>query len=479
MALVDRNPPEFEFSIPVLIVGAGACGMSAAIAARQAGADVLVLERDAVPLGTTSMSSGLIPAANTKAQRRAGIVNDTSNIFASDLAKKVGEEADRDRLAYVCEQSTLTVDWLIEDLALPLTLFDAGSALPGHSRARLHGTVNRTGEELLACLVSKAGELGVDIMADARVTVLYADSENRVGGIAIERPDGSHELIGCDTIILASCGYAANREIVEKCIPEIGNAILHTHPGAQGDALIWGQQLGAKTGDLSAYQGHASLAAGQGLLVSYISIGEGGFQVNCEGERFSNEALGYSEQAVHVAAQPDGFAWQIFDNRISEIMQEIIEYRDVVSAGALRIADTIEDLAKQISVPTERLSGEIEAINSTAADGVADRFGRTFDPAQKLQAPFVAVKVNGALFHTQGGLEVDRNAQVISEDGGTLPNLFAGGGAARGISGSGASGYVAGNGLMTATTYGRLAGRAAAALAAQLATQPLEKAGAS
>ena len=109
----------------------------------------------------------------------------------------------------------------------------------------------------------------------------------------------------------------------------------------------------------------------------------------------------------------------------------------------------------------------MEAIDKAAEAGEADRFGGTFNSAQKLQAPFVAVKVNGALFHTQGGLEVDHNAQVIAEDGGTLPNLFAGGGAARGVSGSGASGYVAGNGLMTATTYGRLAGTAAAALAAQ------------
>jgi len=450
-----------------VIVGAGACGMSAAIAARQAGADVLVLERDAMPMGTTSMSSGLIPAAGTKAQQRAGIADDTPQMFAADLAKKAGVEADAERLSYVCEQSTVTVDWLIEDLALPLTLFGAGSALPGHSKPRLHGTLNRTGEELLACLVSKAEELGADIMPDARVTVLYADSDNRVGGIAIERPDGSHELIGCDTLVLASCGYAANREIVETCIPEIGNAVLHTHPGAQGDALVWGQQLGAKTGDLSAYQGHASLAAGHGLLVSYISIGEGGFQINRNGERFSNEALGYSEQAVHVAAQPDGFAWHIFDNRISEIMQEIIEYRDVVAAGALRIAGTIEELAELILVPEAKLAAEIEAVNKAAAAGEPDRFGRQFDPAKKLEAPFVAVKVNGALFHTQGGLEVDHNAQVVAENGGTLPNLFAGGGAARGVSGSGASGYVAGNGLMTATTYGRLAGTAAAALAAQ------------
>jgi fumarate reductase flavoprotein subunit len=79
-------------------------------------------------------------------------------------------------------------------------------------------------------------------------------------------------------------------------------------------------------------------------------------------------------------------------------------------------------------------------------------------------APYYVVKVTGALFHTQGGLVVDENGQVLRPDGSQLPNLFAGGGAARGVSGPDASGYIAGNGLVTATTFGRLAGIAAAKL---------------
>jgi fumarate reductase flavoprotein subunit len=84
-----------------------------------------------------------------------------------------------------------------------------------------------------------------------------------------------------------------------------------------------------------------------------------------------------------------------------------------------------------------------------------------------LQAPYYAVKVTGALFHTQGGLVVNAEARVLREDGSALPNLFAGGGAARGISGPSCWGYMAGNGLLTATTFGRLAGEAAARLLAR------------
>jgi fumarate reductase flavoprotein subunit len=95
----------------------------------------------------------------------------------------------------------------------------------------------------------------------------------------------------------------------------------------------------------------------------------------------------------------------------------------------------------------------------------ADRFGRDFTGHPPLAPPYRAVKVKGALFHTQGGLVVDAQARVLREDGRPLPNLLAGGGAARGVSGP-SSWYLAGNGLLTATTFGRLAGTTASRLVA-------------
>ncbi len=111
------------------------------------------------------------------------------------------------------------------------------------------------------------------------------------------------------------------------------------------------------------------------------------------------------------------------------------------------------------------------ACGLTAGDACArgaarDPFGRLFSPDRRLVAPFRAAKVTGALLNTQGGLMVGEAARVVRADGTPLPNLFAGGGAARGVSGPGAAGYLAGNGLLTATSYGRLAGAAAARLIA-------------
>jgi fumarate reductase flavoprotein subunit len=87
--------------------------------------------------------------------------------------------------------------------------------------------------------------------------------------------------------------------------------------------------------------------------------------------------------------------------------------------------------------------------------GHTDRLGRRFSRA--LVAPYFAVKVTGALFHTQGGLEVDARCRVINQQGQPIDNLYAAGGAARGVSGRGADGYMAGNGLLSAVGGGWLA----------------------
>ena len=461
MTVITDSNADYEFIVDVLIVGAGACGLTAALAACDGGATVLVLERDKVPLGTTAMSTGLVPAAGTRIQQAAG-VEDDATLFADDLLRKSKGTADASFVRTVCAASTETIDWLSEQHSIPFSLFEAGGALPGHSRARLHGTPSRTGEELIASLLAAVETAGADVMTSAKVSELIADDAGRVTGVVIDRPDGSQERVGCKTLVLATCGFAGNPELVANHIPELAGIMAHTHPGATGDALRWGTALGAQTADLGSYQGHGSLAAGHGLLLSWLSVSEGGFQVNAEGLRFSDESRGYSEQAVDVGAQTDGFAWTVYDARIDAIMSEISEYRELRNASAMIQADSIEELAEAIRVPVVALTDTVADIAAHARSGDADAFGRLFQLEKALKAPFFAAKVNPALFHTQGGLVVDSDARVLAESGASFPNLFAGGGAARGLSGAGASGYVAGNGLMSATTLGKLAGRAAA-----------------
>jgi fumarate reductase flavoprotein subunit len=459
MPVIEASDKTFDFAVPVIVVGAGACGLTAALAARDQGAEVLVIERDASPLGTTGMSTGLIPAAGTREQAERDIP-DTPEIFARDIQEKCGQGASDEVVQALAETSAETISWLRDEHSLPLSLLD-GFVYPGHSVMRMYGTPHRTGSELMAALAQAAVDAGVDVLTQAVVCDLFVDERQSVLGVAIERPDGAREEIGCQALILACCGFAGNAELVREFIPEIADGVFHGHPGNKGEAIAWGRALGAGLGDMDSYQGHGGLAAGHGIPILWPLIMEGGFQVNSEGERFSDESKGYSEQAVKVLRQPGGIAYSIFDQRLHELMEQFSDYEDALEAGAVIRAESIDDLAAQIKVPAPALAETFAQQEACKKGEASCPFGRDFGGKPPLQAPFYAARVTGALFHTQGGLEVNGQARVLRESGEAFPNLFAGGGAARGISGAGASGYIAGNGLLTATGLGKIAGRAA------------------
>ena len=321
MGIIRSGNRRFDASVPVVVIGAGACGCSAALAANERSADVLVIERNDPPAGSTSLSGGQIPAAGTKLQRSAGI-EDTPEEFAAEILEKARHQTDAEMALSIARGSTVTVDWLADTYGAPLE-----------------------------------------------------------------------------------------------------------------------------------------------LLIGWPSITEGGIMVNASGRRFSHENRGYSEQAIEVIRQPGKFAWTIFNERAHEVAMQFHHQRESVEAGAIRVADTFDRLVEITALPAGALAATLAEVNDVLAGRSADRFGRTFGDKAPLEPPYFAVKVTGALFHTQGGLVVDTGARVLRK--GTrraLPNLSAGGGAARGLSGPSCWGYTSGAGLMTATTLGRVAGEGAAAI---------------
>lgn len=463
MPVVFDDAKRFELAAPVVIVGAGACGLVAALAAKDAGAEVLVLERDATPSGSTALSSGFIPAAFTRFQRAANVV-DSPERMAEDVRRKNHGEADPRIVEAVCRASGPTIEWLADAHGVPFVLVE-GFLYPGHSALRMHSVPEKTGAALMAALLRSAAAAGIDILCSARATDVFANGERRVTGVRFARPDGAHEEVGCNALVLASSGFGGNPELVRRHIPEIADALYFGHVGNQGDAVAWGAALGAAIKDMTAYQGHGSVATPHGVLITWALMMEGGIQVNAEGVRFSDEHQGYSEQCLPVLRQPGGFAWDIYDERLHRLGMEFDDYRQAVAAGAIRSAPDLPSLAAAIGVPPERLANTLAEVASFAAGHARDPFGRDFTGKPGLAPPYYAVKVAGALFHTQGGLVVDEHARVLDSGGHPLPNLLAGGGAARGISGAHVWGYLSGNGLLTATTLGRLAGQTAAQIA--------------
>jgi fumarate reductase flavoprotein subunit len=460
-AVLPATGIEFEASADVLIVGAGAAGLVAALAAHEAGAEVVVVERDMVPSGSTALSAGLIPAAGTRFQRQAGI-EDTPELFARDILEKAHREPDPVMVVRLAGHVGTVLEWLADRHGLPFDVI-TNFSYPGHSARRMHGLPKRTGSELIDRLREAVEVQGIPILTGFRATTLFTHDDGAIAGIAGTRPGGGQETIGCRALVLACNGYGGNRALVAQHIPQMTDALWFGHSGNEGDAVLWGQALGAELVDMSGHQGHGSVAQPHGILITWATIMEGGFQVNARGERFSDESHGYSEQAANVLRQPDGKAWTIFDARIASIARQFEDFRNAEAQGAILSADTIEALAGKLGLPAEALVRTAAEVEARKRGEGTDRFGRAFAGTPSLTAPFCAVKVTGALFHTQGGLRVDEDARVLRRDGGTIAHLFACGGAAAGVSGARAEGYLSGNGLLTAVALGEIAGRAAAA----------------
>jgi fumarate reductase flavoprotein subunit len=445
---------------PLLIVGAGAAGLCAALAAKEAGVDAVVIERDAVPSGSTALSAGLVPAAGTRFQRAKGVA-DSADQLAADIQRKANGEAPAALVETIARGSAPVIEWLTERHAFPFELIENFN-YPGHSALRMHG---RTGRELIDRLRNAAELSGIVLLTGCIAQTLFAEKDGRLRGIEIVQGDGSRERIGCDALILACNGYGGNPALVRRFIPEMADALYFGHPGNRGDAVLWGERLGAELACLGAYQGHGSVATPHNILITWAVIMEGGFQVNAQSRRFCDETCGYSEQAAQVLRQPGGTAWDVFDARIAGIARQFEDFEAAERAGAMLIADSVDELAGKMRLPADTFAEEWHDVETLKARGALDRYGRRFSAEQELRPPFFAVKVTGAFFHSQGGLVIDTTGRVKRKDGSLFPNLFAAGGAAVGISGTSAAGYLSGNGLLTATVLGRVVGQAASALA--------------
>ncbi len=461
MPRVSRSRPEqIDAQADVVVVGAGACGLVAALRARETGADVLLVERDANASGSTSLSSGFVPAAGTRFQRDAGIGDDTKTQFIDDIQKKAAGRSVSSLVELAVDNIAPALEWLTDNHQLEWQVLD-DFLYPGHSRHRMHAVPDKTGAGLQAALLNAAHALDIPLLNSARVTQLHTVDGRCIDAVQLQRPGGECETVACRALILACNGYGGNEELVGRYIPEIAGGQYFGHAGNTGDAIVWGDALGAASEHLSGYQGHGSVAHPHGILISWALMMEGAVQVNVQGQRFSNEHGGYSEQAVKVLGQPDGIAWNVYDQRIHEFAQGFPDYRQAMQAGAIVSADTLEQFAQSTAMPLDALKATLHRMSAGAAQGLADEFGRLFQMDQLLTCPFYGVRVTGALFHTQGGLMIDADCRVTDAQGRAFVNLYAAGGAACGVSGPQVSGYLSGNGLLTAIAFGYVAGSTA------------------
>lgn len=435
---------------PDLVVAGAGGGLAAALRAAQLGLSVLVVEADGhfQRGNNTSMSTAMLPGAGTHWQTAAGI-DDSPHQFASDLQAKTHGESDDVLTSALTNVSARLVEWLGGDIGLPLSLVTDFN-YPGHSRLRCHSIPGHSGQSLLTSLVHlvRNSEL-IDLMVPARLVDIQVNA-GQVVGATVETPSGL-ESIPTKSVLMATNGFGADKRLVQQHIPEIADAVYHGGSHSLGDALRIGEKLGAATGFLDAYQGHAALADPSASLASWATVMLGGFLVNRAGERYGDESTGYSEYASESLKHADGQSWIILDAEIYESCLSFADFQNVDSSGGIMWADSVESLAEATGIDAQGLSETFNSVVGYKSGKAVDPFGRTvWGNQMDAMNQIGAIAVRPALFHTQGGLRVDENARVLTTEGKGIEGLYASGGAAMGISGHGASGYLAGNGLLPA-----------------------------
>lgn len=448
----------WDVEVDVAIAGAGGCGLVAALAAAERGLDVAVFEKTEFVLGNTAASAGMIPAANTRFQKAEGI-HETAEEMAEDILKKNHYESDPKLTLAVCKESGRLIEWMSDSLNVQLSLVKEFK-YPGQRNYRMHAPPSRSGIELLKGLKRAVVERdNIYLVMKSELVDLITDENQQIIGIEVNSSDGT-QRIKAKKVILSTNGFGGNKEMVKKYIPEIADALYFGYEANTGDAIRLGEKVGAEMAALSSYQGHSAVSEANGILVTWGTIMMGGFMVNAKGQRFGNETQGYSEFATQVLNQPNGKGYIIFDQEIYDQLISIEDFKVLAEMDGFKKSENMEEVANLLGIDADNLKQTLVDFENSAGQG-EDKFGRTEFP-KKLTGTYYGIEVSPALFHTQGGLKINEHGQVMDKKLQVIPNLYAGGGAAEGISGRHSYGYMSGNGLLAALGFGKIAGDHAA-----------------
>ncbi|MGH3098790.1 MAG: FAD-dependent oxidoreductase [Streptosporangiales bacterium] len=446
-----------DTDVDVVIVGAGGGGLTAALAAADVGASAVVLEKLDRPGGNTALSTGSVPAAGTRWQAEAGIDDEPERMVA-DLLRQSGRHQAEHLTRRLAAASASLVEWLVDAHGIELKLITDYKHV-GHSVPRLHAPASRKGADLVSDLVRACDSAGVDIVTGNPVSSLVVE-DGRVRGVRVAGERVEEYVVRSNAVILASNGYAANKDLVKQWAPAIADATYFGAHGSTGEGIEWGLQLGGELANTGAYQGYAAVAYPHGSLVSWTTIEKGGVVLNRHGRRIGDETLGYSGFAETVLAdgQP---AYVVFDTRIRDyVAAHEEEFRELIDIGGVRVCETAAEVAAYAEAPVDEVARTLESYAQSSTAGV-DALGRKDFGFAPLVPPYAVCRSVPGLFHTQGGLAVDGDARVCRRDGAAVPGLYAIGGVAAGISGrDGGRGYSSGNGLLAALGLGRLAATA-------------------
>lgn len=446
--------PQEDLDVDVVIVGAGGAGMAAAVEAKEAGKEVVIIEKMPIVGGNTNRATGGMNASETYIQKEQGI-EDSNDVFYADTLKGGKDLNDPDLLHTMVEHSADALKW-VNDLGADLTKVSFSG---GATNQRIHQPADGSpvGPVVVDVLSKKLKELEVPILLNTKAEKLILDQE-KVTGVEATDANGHPFKIHADAVILSTGGFGANHEMVEKYNPDLKGFATTNHSGATGDGITMAQEVGADLMQIDQIQIHPTTDPDTGYLFTEGLRGDGAVLVNKEGKRFTNELLTRDVVSQNILKQTDGIAYLITNEAMKEENASLAGY---IEDGYALKGDSVAELAEAMEADEESLTKTMKDYTSAVEKGVDEEFDRAANTmVQSLaEGPYYAIPVTPSIHHTMGGLKIDPDTRVLSEDGKAIPGLYAAGELVGGVHGGN---RIGGNAVLDIIVFGRIAGQTAA-----------------
>ncbi len=459
----------------VVVVGFGSAGSCAAIAAREAGAEVLILERASGPGGVTAMAAGhLYLGGGTRVQNAVGVEDDVESMMKYLLANT--PDPDEEKIRLYCEHSVEHFDWLVErgvpfedsyhreKNVVQMTsecLIESGNeaAWPFYELARPAPRGHKVampgeagGAKLIEVLVAWAEKQGVDVHYDSAVRTLVREG-GRIVGVGYRGFEGERWVRARKGVILAAGQFGMNQQLIEERCPRLADDRIEKQGSTFDDGA--GHLLGEAAGGVCEHMDGALLTSPfyppEQMIKSIL--------VNREGKRFINEDSYHSKTSILCTEQPGGVAYLIADDSFFE--RPYFQWQELVDAW-----DDVAEMERDLGMPEGSLQKTIADYNAHAEKGEDPEFHKKAKWLVPLvNPPYAALDMSLGKAHyvgfPLGGLSVTSDGEVRRADGSVIEGLYAVGGCASNIAQDGL-GYSSGTCIGEGTFFGRRAGEHAA-----------------
>ncbi len=461
-AEIDQKAVEAALASParetvdVLVIGAGSAGLNAAIAAKRAGAKVVLIEKHSYAGGNSMLAAGGYNACGTPEQAKKGI-KDSVESYVQDTMKGGRGKNDPKLVQILAEESAAGVKWL-EDMGADMSDVKRSGGAAVARTHRPHGGMS-VGPHIVDVLRAQADKEGVGARVNSRAVQLILDKDYKIAGAIVHGKHSGYYKIAAKAVVLATGGYGQNKDMIAFYRPTFKNMTSSNNITSTGDGITMALNIGASMTDIDWVQAHPTVGLDSRILISETVRGVGAVMVNVKGARFVNELTTRDRASDAILHQPERRAWLVFDNELYKAAKMVRGYDHL---GMLKKADTVEELAKICGMDVKTLQDTVTSYNKYRKAGKDEAFGRPDMPLSIEKAPFYAVAVAPGIHHTMGGVAITPESEVLDIQSRPIPGLYAAGEVTGGVHGFNRLG---GNAVADTVVFGRRSGEHAAAYA--------------